>query len=551
MLLYPHVGSDHHGSLLAISLGFRSAAHRCEAPQRPHTMGLPAVLAWTVSASTRRQRLRDDKDNSVLIEERLVGRTIDNRYLVERWLGEGGMGVVYRARHVSLNKPVALKILRKAYDEAARKRFIQEAQSASAVEHVNVVAISDFGQINDHDYLVMEFLEGETLTDLISQGATDPLRVSRIGAQIARGLQAVHARGIVHRDLKPDNIFLVERNGVKDIVKIVDFGLAKNVTGPRLTKDGTVVGTAEYISPEQVTGQDTDSRSDQYSLGCILYELLTAQLPHSGESAATLIYKHVYKNPIPPRRRRPDMNISPSLEAVVLRCLAKRPIDRYPNMTAVEQALLAEEQALLVKASGAGPSSPPRLPLRLDRPWLYWAGTVGGGLAILTLFGALLTKACGSSRVVAPPLSGSQDTVVPTRPVAPPARTQPTGSAPVSAVSPPPPDLGVRPDLAPPPAAPSPPVAEADPGGGKRPHLSASSKTLRLTVLPAAASAEVSCRATKVPCKGTCKVVVPDGVTCLVSAHGFESQALRWRQIRAAAKGLSVTLHPRLAGKKK
>ena len=139
-------------------------------------------------------------DPSTLSEDKLIGTTIDNRYTVEGRLGEGGMGVVYQARHVTLRKPVAIKVLRKAQEESAWKRFIQEAQTASMINHTNVVDLTDFGMIEGHPYLVMEFLEGETLTEAITSGPLPPLRVCRIGAQIARGLQAVHDKGIVHRE---------------------------------------------------------------------------------------------------------------------------------------------------------------------------------------------------------------------------------------------------------------------------------------------------------------------------------------------------------------
>lgn len=139
-------------------------------------------------------------DPSTLSEDKLIGTTIDNRYTVEGRLGEGGMGVVYQARHVTLRKPVAIKVLRKAQEESAWKRFIQEAQTASMINHTNVVALTDFGLIEGHPYLVMEFLDGETLTEAITSGPIAPLRVCRIGAQIAKGLQAVHDKGIVHRD---------------------------------------------------------------------------------------------------------------------------------------------------------------------------------------------------------------------------------------------------------------------------------------------------------------------------------------------------------------
>ncbi len=300
------------------------------------------------------------------------------------------MGVVYRARHVILNKPVAIKVLRKAHEESAWKRFVQEAQSASMINHTNVVAITDFGVISNHAYLVMEFLEGQTLTEAINEGPIPAVRVCRIGAQIARGLQEVHEKGIVHRDLKPDNIFLLEREGRRDTVKIVDFGLAKMDAGERLTMDGTVVGTAEYISPEQVTGQDTDSRSDQYSLGCILYEMLTSQLPFDGESTATLIYKHVYKNPTPPRKVRPEMNIPPSVEAVVLKCMAKKPSDRFASMRDLEQALVQEEQNIEPLTSGGTTMMVRPRPVAQAPWWRRLAGFGLGGLGLLAALALLL-----------------------------------------------------------------------------------------------------------------------------------------------------------------
>ena len=249
------------------------------------------------------------------------------------------MGVVYQARHVTLRKPVAIKVLRKAQEESAWKRFIQEAQSAAMINHTNVVALTDFGLIEGHPYLVMEFLDGETLTEAIASGPIPPLRVCRIGAQIAKGLQAVHDKGIVHRDLKPDNIFLLEREGKRDVVKIVDFGLAKLDAGQRLTQDGTVVGTAEYISPEQVTGRDTDARSDQYALGCILYEMLSGVVPFDHRrNVAKVLMGHITGRVVPLSERLPPGSIPPTLDALVLRLLAKFPDQRFASMAEVGAA---------------------------------------------------------------------------------------------------------------------------------------------------------------------------------------------------------------------
>ncbi len=470
------------------------------------------------------------------------------------------MGVVYRARHVVLNKSVAVKVLRKAHDEAAWKRFVQEAQSASSVNHNNVVGISDFGVISGHAYLVMEFLDGETLTDLVNRGPTEPVRVCRIGAQIARGLQAVHEKGVIHRDLKPDNIFLVEREGKKDVVKIVDFGLAKIEAGQRLTQDGTVVGTAEYISPEQVTGQDTDARSDQYSLGCILYELLTAQLPFEGESTATLIYKHVYKTAKAPRKLRPEMNIPASLEAVVLKCMAKKPGDRFANMTALEQALLAEEQILSPKTSGANEALAARSHPSIERPWLYWGGIGGGISAVLVLAFVLLT------RPTVVPGPGPGPAAVPDLrspgPAMPPPRL-PDLAVPAVAdlASPAPLDLAEAagseegssdggedsgtPDAVEGPeqvGEPGKPEAGKDEVKPKGPR----SVSVRFSIEPKAAPASVTCKRNRAGCRGSCQLSVLEGASCTIAAPGFVSKTLRYRELKSehGKRSVRVTLSP-------
>lgn len=447
------------------------------------------------------------------------------------------MGVVFRARHVILNKHVAIKVLRKAHDEAAWKRFVQEAQSASAVNHYNVVGISDFGVIGGHAYLVMELMEGQTLTDIINAGPVEPLRVCRIGAQIARGLQAVHDKGIIHRDLKPDNIFLVEREGKQDVVKIVDFGLAKSEAGQRLTQDGTVVGTAEYISPEQVTGQDTDPRSDQYSLGCILYEMLTSQLPFDGESTATLIYKHVYKNPVTPRKVRPEMNIPSSLEAAVLRCMAKKPQDRFPNMSAVEQALLAEEQSLAPRSSGGEPVVMRRA-FAFGREWQRSVAIGIGGAALLVFAVLLLVLSSSSTLKNAGPRNNVLDL----------AKAGPAAPVPdlLGAQATPPP-VHNAPVPKNPQATPAPALEEpAEPGveatkldsgkeSGSKPVKSghASSQLVRFSIEPTAVNAQVSCKSRRATCRGSCQVQVPDGASCTVSAPGYLATNLRAKDLRS------------------
>jgi serine/threonine protein kinase len=436
------------------------------------------------------------------------------------------MGVVYLARHVLLKKPVALKLLRKAHDEQAWKRFVQEAQTASMVNHTNVVAITDFGVIGGHPYLVMEFLEGQTLTEAINAGPIKPVRVCRIGAQIARGLHAVHEKGIVHRDLKPDNIFLLEREGKTDVVKIVDFGLAKMEAGQRLTQDGTVVGTAEYISPEQVTGQDTDHRSDQYALGCILYEMLTAQLPFEGESTATLIYKHVYKNPTSPRKLRPEMNIPQSVEQVVLRAMAKKPTDRFKDMRELEQALSAEEAAMSpMETSGHTslvyrPSGPP--------PWLRWATL--GGVVSAVIIGAMLLLLRPVTAPGGPPdlslrvvRAAVADLSVPSTDLAAPGSEADAGAA----GTPPngPQTAGNTPQNG------SETGPGPEPGGRNKPSHSRGA-SVRLVVEPAAVQATATCRGRRTSCRGGCQVTVPDSGGCVVHAKGYQDATVRARDVK-------------------
>ncbi len=449
------------------------------------------------------------------------------------------MGVVYRARHVILNKSVAIKVLRKAHEESAWKRFVQEAQSASMINHTNVVAITDFGVIGNHAYLVMEFLEGQTLTEAINEGPLAAVRVCRIGAQIARGLQAVHEKGIVHRDLKPDNIFLLEREGKRDTVKIVDFGLAKMDAGERLTMDGTVVGTAEYISPEQVTGQDTDHRSDQYSLGCILYEMLTSQLPFDGESTATLIYKHVYKNPTPPRKVRPEMNIPPSVEAVVLKCMAKKSSDRFASMRDLEQALMQEEQYLEPMVSGGTTMMVRPRPAGAG----LWLRSLGGAaLGILALAAAfILFIQFVPLRLSLAPTEGPHDLAV----------RAPDLAVVKPVVAAKPVDAGLvlradtRPDAGTPAVAatnvtPPPETPEADPveppektkpshGTSKPSH---GSGPVHFVVEPVAVSATVICKNKRSTCRGACTVSVPNGTNCQFIARGYHDKVVRFRELR-------------------
>jgi serine/threonine-protein kinase len=299
----------------------------------------------------------------------LIGSTIDGRYIVESVLGQGGMGFVYAARHAIIDKRVAIKVLRRehASDESAAQRFIIEAKAASKIGHQNIVDITDFGVLapakgnSGLAYFVMEYLDGPTLARIQTEvGCFDAIRTISIAMQIARGLFAAHQKGIVHRDLKPENIFVLSRDGQDDLVKIVDFGIAKDkAQGKKLTQVGMVLGTPEYMSPEQATGQQTDHRVDMYALGCIMYEMLIGEVPFRGDTSTKTLTSHVFDPPVPPSSRRPDLHIPPALEAVIMRTLNKKAADRYADMRELMSELDRVDADLRAGKLGPAPSMTP------------------------------------------------------------------------------------------------------------------------------------------------------------------------------------------------
>jgi serine/threonine protein kinase len=282
--------------------------------------------------------------------DKLVGQTLDGRYYVEAKIGEGGMGVVFRARHAVIERPLAIKVLKREAmrDTATIRRFVQEAKAASRIGHPNIVDVTDFGTTPDGmTYSVMEFVPGKTLGAALREGAPfAPPRAMRITAQIARALAAAHDKGIVHRDLKPENVFLLDRDGRQDFVKIVDFGIAKvkpppgHSAEPRLTRAGSVFGTPEYMAPEQAAGRsDTDGRVDIYALGVLLYEMLCGRVPHRGESMVRTLAMQMLDPIEPPSKVRPDLAIPPALEAVLMHALIKKRELRYQTMGELLDAL--------------------------------------------------------------------------------------------------------------------------------------------------------------------------------------------------------------------
>jgi serine/threonine protein kinase len=314
----------------------------------------------------------------------LLGTLLGERYRVLRPIGEGGMGIVYEAEHVVIEKRVALKVLRDDYSERSDvvERFRQEARSASRIGHRNIVDVSDFGETpSGASYFVMEMLRGEDLADILARDtALSPMRAVGIIHQCSKALAAAHAKGIVHRDLKPENIFLTERDGQPDFVKIVDFGVAKMsdleslTPGRRLTKTGMIFGTPEYMSPEQAQGKPLDHRVDIYALGVMLYELITGKVPFEGDNFMEILSKHA-NDPLPPlAAMNPGVRISPELEAVVVRALEKERDTRLQTMSELAQALEAtpEMPANLWRESSVPPDwslvPPPSLPVRPSAP---------------------------------------------------------------------------------------------------------------------------------------------------------------------------------------
>ena len=284
----------------------------------------------------------------------LTGTIIDQRYEVIAPIGEGGMGTVYRVRHVTLDRMFAMKVLRRdlAADRGLAARFLQEARATAAIRHPAVVAISDFGSLADGaPYFVMDLLVGETLaTRMRARGLLSPREASSIARKLADALSAAHAANVVHRDLKPENVFLVRsatsKGGVDEDVRIVDFGAAKIVGGSKLTRPGVVFGTPYYMSPEQAGGQPVDARADVYSLGVLLYEMITGAVPFEADTYMGVLTKHLFAAPPKPSERAPSGVQLGDLEAVVMRALEKDPSERYQSMTelatAIERALEAK-----------------------------------------------------------------------------------------------------------------------------------------------------------------------------------------------------------------
>jgi len=271
----------------------------------------------------------------------MIGRTIIGQYVVRRRLGEGGMGAVYLADQPSVGRQAVVKVMHPnlSSDLEVARRFEVEARAASQLNHPHIITIYNYGAMEDGTlFLAMEYVSGPSLEELVGQGAMSPGRVAAVGAQICDALGEAHRRGVVHRDLKPSNVMLTQVGRQQDFVKVLDFGIAK-VEGVKMTRTGSVIGTPQYMSTEQLRGEPLDGRSDLYSLGGILYQMVSGELPFQSETAAGYMHKHLNEPPVSPALRNPEVEVPPGLEVVILRALAKSPGERFPDADAMGRAL--------------------------------------------------------------------------------------------------------------------------------------------------------------------------------------------------------------------
>jgi serine/threonine-protein kinase len=359
-------------------------------------------------------------------------RLLGGRYELGEVLGYGGMAEVFRGRDIRLSRDVAVKVLRSdlARDPSFQHRFRREAQAAASLNHPSIVAVYDTGEELEPDngqgtqisvpYIVMEYVEGRTLRDVMQrEGRLTVERSLEIVADVCEALEYSHRTGIIHRDIKPGNVMLT-RDGV---VKVMDFGIARAVTASSatMTQTAAVIGTAQYLSPEQAQGESVDARSDVYSTGILLYELLTGVPPFRGDSPVAVAYQHVREDPRPPSMLDPD--IPPDVDAVVMKALAKNPDNRYGSAAEMRDDLLRaaegrpvyatpllgeEERTALLGAPAAAPLLPASQ--QRSRRGLTWLLVAIAAIVVFALAAIIATSLLGgSSKVTVPPVTGQTE----------------------------------------------------------------------------------------------------------------------------------------------
>lgn len=297
-----------------------------------------AEFVARVQALLRRAGLLAHEASEAADDPGLPAGAIVGSYRIDERIARGGMSAIYRATHTALDRVVALKLLsgEMAHDRTTRERFTNEWRIAAGLRHPNILTVYDAGEVDGHLFLAMELIEGGDLGDVIARdGALSPAHALPILAQTADALDAAHAAGLVHRDVKPANVLLAG-----DHVYLTDFGLSKVLgRNTRLTAPGRMVGTAEYLAPEQIRGEPVDARTDVYALGCVFYEVLTGSSPFIGESDFVLMYAHLEHEPPPVSERSPGL--PPAVDEVVSQAMAKHPADRHASAGEAVGALKA------------------------------------------------------------------------------------------------------------------------------------------------------------------------------------------------------------------
>jgi serine/threonine protein kinase len=399
-----------------------------------------------------------------------LGKMVAGKFKIEKLLGQGGMGKVYLALNVALDQKVVLKVLLPEYgqDPDTVKRFQHEGRAASRLRHPNVIQVMDFGAMEDGTlYMAMEFLPGKDLAHLIqNEFPLGDRRIARIASQILAALTEAHAQNIIHRDLKPENVMIEQRRGDPDFVKVLDFGIAKITDAKtKLTAAGLVCGTPEYMSPEQAKGADLDPRSDLYSVGVIIYQMVTGLLPFESDTPVGFLMKHLTEPPMPPSQRQPEVEVPAELEAFIMKALSKNADDRFASAEEMRDALLAAvpdaASAPVRTASGASIPRPatPAAPTAKAAPSAAKAKTAaseplpaksGSKAGLIAAAVALVVIAGGAGAFFA--LRGGGEKAAPPPPA---VAVQPPPSPPAPPPAPPP--------AVAPPTTPPPPVAAVEP----------------------------------------------------------------------------------------
>jgi serine/threonine-protein kinase len=353
----------------------------------------------------------------------MLGEVLDGRYRVEKLLGRGGMGRVYRAEHVGIGRPVAVKVLdpRGGFEPSARQRFEREAIATGRLRHPNCVGVTDFGMLPDSSlFLVMELLDGVTVDDLLADHTRlPPPRAVAILRHVLRGLAHAHGQGLVHRDLTPRNVILVAQPDDPDFAKVVDFGLAKMTgadTGQTITQTGIVCGTPSYMSTEQALGKPLDHRSDLYAATVLLFEMLTGRPPFHCDEALRTLSMHISAPPPTVAEVVPDVAVPPALDRLIARGLAKRPEDRPQSadeyLAELDRAMAPATQELSVADLSIATATRPAAPRPATTRWRQRRLWQAAGLAAIV---AIAGVAIGLSR------SGSADATPDARPAEAPA----------------------------------------------------------------------------------------------------------------------------------